>query len=112
MAGYSDPSYVRQLWDVHLKAAVDAAAAKRSGGGTDRQSDGDEADTTPELEAAAAEVACLGERFYPSAARCANPSCLRLAPSLLVAGQCLLRGKRPRAQPFCCRMRLSNGLQL
>lgn len=70
VAGYSDPSYVRQLWDVHLKAAVDAAA-KRSGGGSDRQSDGEEADTTPGLEAAAAEVACLGERFYPSPARCA-----------------------------------------
>ena len=25
VAGYSDPEYVRQLWDVHLKAAVDAA---------------------------------------------------------------------------------------
>jgi hypothetical protein len=25
VAGYSDPEYVRQLWDVHLKATVDAA---------------------------------------------------------------------------------------
>ena len=33
VAGYSDPEYVRQLWDVHLKATVDAAA--QSGGAPD-----------------------------------------------------------------------------
>lgn len=61
VAGYSDPSYVRQLWDVHLKAAIDAAL-ERAGGGA-----GDPADAA--LEAAASEVATLGQRLFPSDSR-------------------------------------------
>jgi hypothetical protein len=96
VAGYSDPEYVRQLWDVHLKATVDAAA--KSGGPCTQQcqhltlgrsdpviglwvhgpsvmmgslhciGDGD-GDTTPGLAAAAAEMEALGQRFYPNANR-------------------------------------------
>lgn len=34
VAGYSDPEYVRQLWDVHLKAAADAATPPDNGEST------------------------------------------------------------------------------
>lgn len=61
VAGYSDPSYVRQLWDVHLKATIDAALEQGGDGARDT------ADVA--LEAAASEVESLGQRLYPSDSR-------------------------------------------
>lgn len=70
VAAYSDASYVRQLWDVHMKAAIDAALERQHGssGGSNEGS----ATSAVALEAAAAEVGSLGSRLFPSTTRCAS----------------------------------------
>jgi nuclear pore complex protein Nup155 len=60
LSGYSDPAYVRQLWDLFLKAAWQRGWDQAGGGDIERCGAG--------LRTAADAAAALGERFYPSEA--------------------------------------------
>jgi nuclear pore complex protein Nup155 len=60
LSHYADAPYVRQLWDLHLKARWQGGWAAAGGGDAERCAAG--------LAAAAAAAAALGERFYPNEA--------------------------------------------
>ena len=68
LAEFSDATYVRQLWDVHLKHVWDTttAAAGAVGGGSQ------ESAAAAALEAAALETEQLGEQFFPDDVRWRN----------------------------------------
>ena len=66
LAEFSDGAYVRQLWDVHLKAVWEAAAAAEEG--ADQESA-----AVAALEALCAEAEQLGEQFFPDEIRWAVP---------------------------------------
>lgn len=63
VASFTDSAYVRQLWDVHLKAVIDDALGGQPGTADDSKGEGP---SSTALDAAAAEVARLGRRFCPS----------------------------------------------
>ena len=68
LAEFSDAAYVRQLWDVHLKAVWESAAAAEAGEGASEESAAAAA-----LEADCVEAEQLGEQFFPDEIRCALP---------------------------------------
>lgn len=77
LAEFSDAAYVRQLWDVHLKAVWESAAAAEAGEGASEESAAAAA-----LEAACVEVEQLGEQYFPDEIRWALPRGRCLAAEL------------------------------